>query len=592
VLDFDFGLGEWIVRPQRCCIERGDEVVRLAPKAMAVLTRLAASAGEVVSRQELFDSVWPRVEVSDDALTQRIAELRRVLGDSPQEPRYIETIPKIGFRLIGSVAEIPEDSGPGGEIIDQPAAPASTRLGIIVIAGLFLLAVALFTLYPRATEEDAADVTAQAESPSIAVLPFANLSTDESTDYLCTGMADTILNMLAQNPDLHVTSGTSSFQPRLDGLTAPEIAELLGVTTVLEGSVQRQGTKLRITAQLIDAINDTHVWSRNFDLDDADIFAIEDEIAAAVTSAMHIVVREDVKQRIDHEGTDNAEAYDEYMKARSLVDAGKVDQVAVQHVERAIELDPEYALAYVLRGQLYGATGTWPELHVNEKIIRGREAANKATELAPDMPAALVLLAGYTDDWTIKGQLLRRAYENGPNDVEAILAHAQYLFWDPNPAESEALAHKALALDPLEGQTYWNLAILRMGEKRVDKALEIIERWKEKIPESTEARWMEGLGHFLRGNYSSQVAALLEAVELDPENSFMRVYIGSAYLLSGMPEAAQAWFESTVELEPESGWFNRGAQMVLNAYYQRSADEIFVESRQLLLDVRSLGAQR
>jgi tetratricopeptide (TPR) repeat protein len=209
------------------------------------------------------------------------------------------------------------------------------------------------------------------------------------------------------------------------------------------------------------------------------------------------------------------------MQAQSLVDAGN-PQEAVKHVERAIELDPGYARAYVLLGRLFNYIGTWPELDVEEKLVGAREAAKKAIELAPDMPAALVLLAGYTEDLTVKGQLLRRAYQNGPNDVDAILAYALFHVWhDPNRAESEALARKALALDPLREQTYWNLTLLNMGEKHLDKAFEIIALWKQKFPESTWARGMEALGHFLRGDYQLSVAVLLEAVELEPETSYL-----------------------------------------------------------------------
>ena len=172
MLDYDFGLGEWIVRPQRCCVERGSEVVRLAPKAMAVLARLAASAGEVVTRQELFDSVWPRVEISDDALTQRVAELRRVFGDSAQDPHYIETIPRIGFRLICPVKGIPADSIAESGIADQPAVATSTRWGIVVIGVLTILVVALFRFFPGNNKENESDVAVQDENTSIAVLPF------------------------------------------------------------------------------------------------------------------------------------------------------------------------------------------------------------------------------------------------------------------------------------------------------------------------------------------------------------------------------------------------------------------------------------
>lgn len=581
-LKTDFCLKDWVVKPQRNRIRRGDEVVHLAPKAMAVLQCLADAGGEVVSRDELFDAVWPNAAISDDALTQQIMDLRKAFGDSAHEPKFIETIPKQGFRLIPPVL---------------PLQTGKTRRAYIVTALLVVLALVLVDRFwwhlvfedESETASSTTDVTeplavdTNAEPKSIAVLPFVNMTGVEENNYLSEGIADTILNMLAQNPELQVISRTSSFKPQLYDLGIPEIAEQLGVATILEGSVQRQGSRLRITAQLIDAENDNHLWSKNFDREDTNIFAIQDEIAMAVTSAFEVMVHDDVIRRIEFEGTDNAEAYDEYLRGESLAEANKPNE-AMAHFERAIELDPEYARAHVEMGYLYWAVETLPELGMDEKQHKAQQAANRAIDLAPDMPEALVLLAQLSEDQIVTGQLLRRAYESGPNNVEALLAYAIYLGWNGNPTLSEELARKALRLDPMTEQPYWALWLLNVATERWDEALGFIELWQERFPESTWAKSIEGLHYAFQGQFYTVMSKYIEAAGLDPDSWFYRWTVGIGYLDVDMPEQAQRWF-SSIEAAPRlQDWIDLSSSSYINVYYQRNDEAIFANAKQLLLD--------
>lgn len=583
-LETEFCLEDWIVRPQRNSIRRGDEVVHLAPKAMAVLQCLAEAGGEVVSREDLFNAVWPGAIISDDALTQRIVELRKAFGDTAQQPRFIKTIPKVGFRLIPPVTPVHKQNAGRWRVLTT---------ALIVLALAFIVTNRdWLELISEPEPEVAISTQADAEKPplrnqpnpkSIAVLPFANMSGAEENRYLSEGIADTILNMLAQNPDLLVISRTSSFKPQLEDLDIRGIAEQLGVATILEGSLQRQGDQLRITAQLIDVESDSHLWSKNFDRDDTNIFAIQDEIALAVTSALNVVVRDDVKQRIELKGTDNSEAYDEYMFAKGLEEAGKPEE-AMAHYERAIELDPEYALAHVAIAYLYWDVETLPEMSMVLKQHKAQQAANHAIEVAPDIPEALVLLAQLTDDHVIKGQLLKRAYENEPNNVQAILPYAAHLGWNANPALSEALAQKALRLDPLTEGTYWNLWIVRLATERWDEALEIIKLWKEKFPRSTWAMSIDALHHAFQGEYYTVMSKYIEAIKLDPDNWFFRWNVGMLYLNVHMPEQAQRWF-SSIEAAPRlQNWIDLSSHSSTDIYYQRNDEAIYANAKKLLQD--------
>jgi adenylate cyclase len=245
----DFCLGEWTVRPQRGLIERGAHSARLTPKSMAVLECLAGNNGETVSRNDLFDAVWPGGEVSNETLTQCIAELRKAFGDTAKESLVIETIPKIGFRLI----------------------PAETLLG----EGL--------------AKVTRASATPPREAPnSIAVLAFDDMSPDGNQQYMAEGLAEELLNCLTQIPRLRVTARTSAFSFRKSDTTIREIGRLLNVAYVVEGSVRTTKNQIRITAQLINVATDSHVWSESYTRRLDDIFVIQDDIAARVADKLEL----------------------------------------------------------------------------------------------------------------------------------------------------------------------------------------------------------------------------------------------------------------------------------------------------------------
>jgi len=417
---------------------------------------------------------------------------------------------------------------------------------------------------------------------SVAVLPFANMSADEDSAYIAVGVADTILNMLAQVPELHVAARTSSFQPRLHDLGAREIGALLGVGAVLEGSVQRQGDRLRITAQLIDAEDDSHLWSRNFDRDYGDVFAIQDEIAEAVTSALELSLQGETKQRIDREGTDNLEAFEEYSKAIDNLRVSTVDSVqrAAEQLQRAIELDPDFARAHAMLGHMYLAYEytdfRWAELGYGELKGRARDAANTALRIAPGMSTALTLLGHLTEDVDVKGQLFREAVENGPNDTLALRAYASYLFTRKlQVTESTELARKLIRLDPLDDRNHWRLGQQQMMQNQIPAALQTIAQGKEKIPNSNWLRDLESMCYLRLGDYRSAIVAEYETLELNPKDFYNRYEIGLLYLLAGMPSEAERWIRRSADLAPPSNFAHRLNPLLMDIYLQQNDEDVF-----------------
>lgn len=392
---------------------------------------------------------------------------------------------------------------------------------------------------------------------SVAVLPFVNVSADNEDEYLAVGVADTTLNVLVTIPDLHVASRTSSFQPRLQGLSTPEVAAILGVTTVLEGSVQRQGDRLRITAQLVDAENDSHLWSQNFDRDYGDLFAVQDEIAVAVASALQIAIGDDVRRRIDREGTDNLQAFEEYAKAIENLRVRTFDSVseAAAQLERAVELDPDYARAHATLGLVYTDSRFAVQFEPTneERRSRARDAATTALRIAPGLSTALTVLGNVTEDIEVKGQIYREAVTNGPNDTHALQAYTHHLFIKEHKiAEAMGLSQKLIRLDPLDEKNYWHLAHQQLLQTNVADALTTIAIGKEKLPESVELRDLEAFCYHAIGDRSSAIVVKYETLAIDPKDFLNRLVIATDYLALDMPDEADRWFERAAETAPES----------------------------------------
>ncbi len=518
-----------------------------------------------------------------------------VLKDNLSLPDWIGSavfaVLAIGFPIALIISWFYEVT-PEGITLDSDEEPAEATKGFagrrvdFVIIAVLAAAVLVFA-YDKWS-------TGPPPERSVAVLPFVNMSADEDSAYFAEGVADTILNMLAQVPELHVAARTSSFQARLTGLGAREIGSLLGVTAVLEGSVQRHGDKLRITAQLINAEDDSHLWSRNFDRDYGDVFAIQDEIAEAVTSALELSLQGETKRRIDREGTDNLQAFEEYSKAIENLRSKTYDsvQLAMEKLQHAIELDPDFARAHAMLGYTYldGRYSDWSELDREEIKAHARDAANIALRIAPGMSTALTLLGRLTEDRDAAGELFREAVENGPNDTLALRRYAVHLFSNYQIDEAIALAQKAIKLDPLDESNYTTQAWMQSVQKQLQAALATIRDGKNRIPDSVGLRDYESRFHYGIGDYRSAIVAKYETLDFDSREWWNRYEIGTLYLLAGMPDEAERWLESSAANAPEGAFTHRLNPLLLDMYYQRNDREVFTTLKALVSESPGVNA--
>jgi TolB-like protein/DNA-binding winged helix-turn-helix (wHTH) protein len=356
-----FRCGQWRVDPALNEISRNGTTVKLEPRTMRVLVCLTERAGEVVSINQLLDTVWKDLVVTQYSVYQAVAALRRALGDEPKSPTYIASVPRRGYRLVASIeadaktqdppqlpaepeaeTELPPEQVPAKD--EPPQVTPDTadgvqiakrrlgmRFGSIAIALLVLgSSVWWFFLRPGREHPGAAlavyarsttgpnDTTRAVFAPpshSVAVLPFTNLSGDPKQDYFSDGMTEELINALSQIDSLKVTARTSSFSFKGKDTDAGTIARKLNVAAILEGSVRHSGNKVRITAQLVNAANGFHLWSRDYDRDLNDVLALQTDIATAVAHELQTKLLGDEAPRIELGGTRTPAAFDAYLRS-------------------------------------------------------------------------------------------------------------------------------------------------------------------------------------------------------------------------------------------------------------------------------------
>ena len=490
---------------------------------MDVFVCLAEHANEVVTRNQLLDVAWSGNTAFDEQLTRVVGDLRRALHDHPGDPTYIETVPKRGYRLVGQI-RLPE----GSEFEKSPDRSVSViqfskhQLSFVIITAL-VLAIAYFAynefVVDRMQEESPAVTSARVENNneiyrwenSIAVLPFVNMSDDSGNEYFSDGLSEEILNLLAKTPGLKVIGRTSSFSFKGKNEDLRVIGHTLGVKTVLEGSVRKSGDRVRITAQLVDVSDGSHIWSESYDRTMTDIFAVQDDVAAAIIDALQIHVAANPTRG---RPTENTEAYGLFLKARASIDVLQPGD-AEGYLLRAIELDPKFAEAYeLLAFQYWNQTGVDGKFNAAEGQALTYDAAAKALAIDPTLAFAQAM-----------GQV---ANIENYSYLGAIEALEQAVLKQPgNPELLETLS--------------WYLFVAGYHQE----ALRVVERYVDLDPLSQSAKYRLFETLYAVGRTSDAVAALEIAIQLGSD--FAEWRIGEVNLVEQRDEIAIAHFESYMQ---------------------------------------------
>ena len=508
VLESGFSLGPWRVEPGRNAIFRGKEERHLENRLMQTLVYLARHPGLVIPREQFIKSVWQGLVVNEEALSRAISLLRTALDDNAHAPKFIQTIPGVGYRLIA----------------DPSMAQDSTR-----------------------TPSSAAGI----QNNSIAVLPFVNLSNDPDNEYFSDGISEEILNVLAQVKRFKVVGRTSSFTFKDRNEDLREVGNTLGVTHVLEGSVRKAGDWVRITAQLINTNDGYHLWSETFDHQLDDIFAIQDQIASSVTKALKVRLLGDAAGHQVIGGTHNTEAYQAYLRGLHYRNRGALKETVYRAVESfrlATELDPEYARAYA------NLAFSWADLVWNgyesqeEGLARMNDAASRAIELAPGLAVGhlaleLSLQCDFGDLCNVE-KTINTALELNAGNVFVQIEYARINCLMGNNKTSIPSARKALDLDPISvyANHFWGHVLY--FARHYEEAIPAFRQALELDPHYPKPHYFIAMSHYWLGDYR---AALVEILK-EPLD-WMR-WTASTVILHrlGRVKEAQVSFDSLAEI--------------------------------------------
>jgi TolB-like protein/DNA-binding winged helix-turn-helix (wHTH) protein/Flp pilus assembly protein TadD len=515
-------IGEWTFYADILQLKRGEQQIKLEPRAAYLLYYLAKNAGSPVSRDDLMAAVWPNMVVGDEALTSAINKLRNAFEDDSHHPQVIETIPKVGYRLIANVEFLPSKNNTNNSGENQnttsvePTGNRRALIAIFCVLGI-LLALVITALWFSMDQDDLKSPYSLNDTPvsnkmSIAVLPFENLGAKVDQEYFSDGIAEDIITDLSQLKSLAVIARNSSFTYRGKSVKVQDIGKDLGVKYLLEGSVRRDGNQIRITAQLIDTGSGHHLWAERFDRELTDMFAVQDEITGRIVSALSIQLTGDEQQQLAHIPTDSIEAYDLFLQGRKFGTRYTKDGYsrAAEIYRKVISIDPGYARAYgalgvVLSRQVTGGHSDSPA----ETKERALELVQKAVSIYPHSPQVQWSL-GYI-------YLYRNQFEEA---VEAL--------------------ERAISLSPNYADGYALLALIKNNLGQAEDAIRLIKKGMDLNPHySWDYLYNLGRAHYALGEYKQATEYLQHALERNEGARAARIFLVASYVQLGQQDEAE-----------------------------------------------------
>jgi len=527
--------------------------IRLQGQPVEILIMLLQRPGEVVTREELQKKLWPADTFVDfeQGLNNSIKRLRAALDDDAGNPHFVETLPRRGYRFIGSVNAVSSKSESSPAAADQGQLTSATLPGPGVSGGRkisfrnILLSVAIVLAVSAAALVFNRGLWSGSGQPiqSLAVLPLKNLSGDSAQDYLADGMTEELIGRLAAIPNLRVISRTSIMRFKDTQLSIPEIAKALNVDAVIEGSVLREGDQIRVQAQLIRAATEEHVWVEEYQREYRSALALQEDISGSIAERVETSLTS--QRGLAPASQIDPEAHENYLKGRYYFNQRTVDALnkSIAYFNEAIAKNPDYALAYSGLADDYAVLGFRGGVPSKDALSRAKAAALKAVELddkLADAHASLAFIAETHEwDWATAEREYKRALTLNPNDARSHHWYAGYLVYVGRFDEGVAEEKRARDLDPLSLPINNALAGRLLVAGRYDEALNQAQKTLELDSHFPPAHQTLGWVYLNRGKRDESIREFGNALQLSgSDNVDLLVDLGFAYAAGGKVDEA------------------------------------------------------
>jgi DNA-binding winged helix-turn-helix (wHTH) protein/TolB-like protein/Tfp pilus assembly protein PilF len=502
-----YAFGSFTLDVESRTLARDGEPVQLTPKAFDALLLLVENHGRVLDKEEMLRLLWPDRFVEEINLTVHISALRKALGESGSQHRYIETIPKRGYRFSAEIVEQVDESvaAEAGASSGQfkTTTKVARRASLVSIAkrgiipALVILAGIVFLIryIPDGREPGS---PAANSARTIAVLPF-KLLTPEGEEHLGIGVTDAVINKLSRIEQITVRPTSSVLKYVAEGVDPREAGRKLGVESLLTGVIQRSAGTIRVSVQLVRVTDGATLWGDTFEQTSTGIFAMQDRIAAQVAESLAIRLTGDQRRDLARNSTSNPEAYEMYLRGIYCVNKQTPEflRKAIDYFEKAVVLDPGYAAAYASISDTYTALGFYGAMRPAEAFPKARNALNRALEiddtLAEAHTARAFVKMQYERDWSGAEQAFKRAIETNPNYLPARIWYAWWLLLHDRLNESRAEMKQAYQIDPVTRDTNGSLALYLFYTREYESAVEQYRKAIAMEPRSAGSHNMIGL---------------------------------------------------------------------------------------------------